>query len=471
LSGNLFFRNGIDIETGDYLSRPFSESQIVDLACGRPLDDVLACDLKKRHEIDKQVAKGVSKKLEARDLALVGWGVIFAQDDPRATEIRQALDPLLKWRKKQAGKRCGHFYQEYIGKKGLAPGTSARAFLASHGATPGTMADPDNVPYYLLIVGDPHRISYQFQYELDVQYAVGRIYFDRTTDYARYARSVVAAESTAGPETRRAVLFGVENPKDELSEISCRKLVEPMADKLEAPAGWKIDRILGSEANKERLAGLLGGAETPSLLLTAGHGIGYAKDSKTRRKIQGSLICSDWRGPGFGGRPGDYFSAADLPRSANLQGLISFHFACYSAGIPHENEFVSLNPDAKKPLARRPFVARLPQRMLNRPAGGALAVVGHVDSAWDAPTQLKVFVEAFDLLMLGYPVGAAIDAINERHAALAVELVELLKRQREGKAHDDSALRKVWTETYDTKAYTVVGDPAVRVPGTWKGKP
>lgn len=465
MSESLILRNGIDIDTGRYLPHPLHPSQVTDLACGRPItQDPFLSSLKDRHKVDLEVGRGMTRRLEARDLAQTGWGVLFARDDPRGSEIQAALSPLLLLRKRQAEVRCAHFYREFKGEDAVKPEMSVRSFLGRYGATPGAMPNPDKVPYYLLIVASPHQISYQFQYELDVQYAVGRLCFDRIGEYARYARNVVAAEQRARPRRRRAVFFGVENPDDELTRISCRQLVEPMAAQVDAPKGWKVESILGNAASKVRLASLLGGKETPNILMTAGHGISYAKYARTRRKIQGSLICSEWRGPGFGGRPGDYFAASDLPKDADLRGLISFHFACYSAGVPHENELASVYPEAARPLSRRPFVARLPQRMLSRKSG-ALAVVGHVDSAWDAPTQLSVFTETFNLLMDGYPVGAALDVINERHAALSVELVKLLAPPEPQR--DLPALGKVWTETYDTKAYAVLGDPAVRVPGTW----
>ena len=135
---------------------------------------------------------------------------------------------------------------------------------------------PAKVPYYLLVVGSPDRVDFRFQSQLDVSYAVGRVYFHTPEQYACYARTVVAAE-TAPPAIAaplRAVLFGVRNDDDLSTQLSTNQLVEPLAREITEP-GWTIETVLGDSATKLRLRQLMGGPQTPSVLFTASHGMGF----------------------------------------------------------------------------------------------------------------------------------------------------------------------------------------------------
>ncbi|HZZ80219.1 MAG TPA: C25 family cysteine peptidase [Gemmataceae bacterium] len=462
--------NGINGSTGDYLLPTLSAHEISAIARGDPLDFKQAAELKHRWQCISQASFAPMESIDAKNLADCGWGAIFANGAD--LEIRNALAPLLDHRKKQATQTNERFYHEFTGPKSYRPGETKQQFLARLGAGPGP-ADPNKVPYYLLLVGDPEEIPYRFQFQLDVQYAVGRIHFDHLEDYANYARSVVNAETGKCLLPRRVTFFGVRNSGDQATQLSADHLITPLAERIAArQADWAIKSILNEDATKARLDLLLRGEDLPALLFCAGHGMGFSQGDPRQLPHQGALLCQDWPGPLRWRKPippDFYFAADDVSSDANIHGTIAFFFACYGAGTPMMDEFSQQAMKPRATVAPHSFLARLPQRLLAHPKGGALAVVGHVDRAWGysfvwnrAGEQLGVFESALNRLLNGHPIGSATEYFNQRYAELASDLSMELEEISFGKSPDDVELAGMWTANNDARNYVIIGDPAVR---------
>ena len=463
----LLWFNGLDGRQGSYLLSPVSPRQLADLARG------ITDDRARVRELQAWVARGEGKArrglkegLDPGKLEEAGWGVIFASSAD-IEPLREALAPLLDLRRAQAGKRNERFFREFTGDDGYRAGESKVAFLARHGAGPGP-ADPERVPYYLLLVGDPEAIPFWFQYQLDVQYAVGRLCFDEIEDYRRYAESVVAAETGGGARRPRACFFAPANPGDPVTGSTSAHLARPMADGLRGLPGWEVETLLGEEATRSRLAGLLDDA--PAVLFAACHGLGFAADDPYQKDRQGALVCQDWPGPGPGIRRDHYLAAEDVGEQADVHGLIAFCFACFGAGTPQWDELVREGQGPRRQLSPGPSLSRLPQRLLGHPRGGALAVIGHVDRAWGfslvwpgAGPQTGVFDSTLKGLLAGKPVGLAMEFFNQRYAELASDLASEVESLGFGKKPDETMLADLWTASHDARNYTIIGDPAVRV--------
>ena len=433
----------------------------------RPGDKAHIEELKRRRQRDTQTHFAPKEGVDPKKLSESGWGAIFAYGADPA--IYEALSPLLKLRKEQAGGR----YREYTGAKAYRGATaetqaeSKQDFLMRNGAGPGPV-DPQVVPYYLLIVGDPDSIPFRFQYQLDVQYAVGRIHFDSIADYAAYARSVVAAESGALALEKRAAIFGVANDGDGATQLSHDELAQPLAQWTAEQPGWTVDKCLKADATKARLAELLH-SNAPAFLFTASHGMCYTNGDSRQTVQQGALLCQEWPGPSYQQAIPDsfFFSGEDVADDARIFGTITMHFACFGAGTPRLSEFSDGPPPA---IAPKSFLGRLPQRLLAHPRGGALAAIGHVERAWGwsfhwdrAGSQTEVFKSTMKRLMEGHPVGSAVEYFNGRYAELSSDLSTMLEDVKFGATVDPYLAAGMWTANNDARNYAVIGDPAVRL--------
>jgi hypothetical protein len=445
---------------------PMSDAEI-----GRAL---LRLPPSQREVSEEDPFRGLVAGVDPQRLADTGWGLVIAEgaDERFAAKhgrgLRSALRDLCRLREEEAGSL-------YAGDLVLRAGESATAFLRRHGVRPEDPvgAVPGKVPYYLLLVGGPDEIPYSVQYELDLQYAVGRICFDGPQEYAAYAGAVVAAQEGRSRRRREVTFFAVENPGDVPTARAADELVRPLAASLaEKRTAWQVRTLAGEQAGRAQLASLLGGPERPALLFTSSHGVGFACGHPSQAGLQGALVCQDWPGPHGGALSREhYFGAPDLGDEAQVGGLVAFLFACYGTGTPQFDNFG--RDDLGRPLqiAPRPLVSQLPQRLLSHPNGAALAVVGHVDRAWthsfsdgtSREPQIGVFKSLLQELQDGTRLGEAMVFFGQRHGALGARMAGLWEAADEGDAVALDELGGVWRAKNDARNFVVFGDPAIQL--------
>ncbi len=470
-SEQLLYFNGIDGSTGEYSLPPMTGEKLSGFIKGEAKPENLD---ELRFRSRKEAHFGLAEGIDPRDLAASGWGAIFPHDaDP---EIKEALTDLLELRREQAGER----FKIYEKGDGYRPGESKTKFTSRHGAAPGPV-DPDRMPYYLLIIGGPEAIPFEFQYQLDVQFAVGRIHFETPQEYANYAASVKKVETEEVKLPRRMSFFGVSNRDDKATSLSAEHLVTPLFNRLQSDqADWDMTTFVNDQATKDQLSRLLGGDQKPALLFTASHGMAFPEGDSRQIPHQGALLCQDWPGPKEWREAipeNFYFAGDDISADAGLLGLLAFHFACYGAGTPLYDEFSKQAFKKRESIAPHPFVAGLPAKMLGHPKGGALAVAGHVERAWGysflwpgvAP-QTTVFESALKRLLEGHPIGSAFEYFDDRYAELASDLCMELEEIEYGKQVNPYELAGMWTANNDARGYVIIGDPAVRLPAAEPGE-
>lgn len=455
--------NGLDGASGRYLLAPTSDTEIGRKLLGLP---------RQRGGSEEETFRGLVADVDPQRLDEAGWGLVMAEGaDERfgarhGRTLRGVLAALCSLREEEAGAL-------YRGNLIYRAGERAADFLRRYGVR---LEDPvgagaRKVPYYLLLVGGPDEIPYAVQFELDIQYAVGRICFDDPEAYVAYAGAVVAARRGRTRRSRQVTFFAVENPGDVPTARAADELVRPLAASLtERRTAWQVRTLAGVQADRAQLIGLLRGAELPALLFTSSHGVGFACGHPSQADLQGALVCQDWPGPhGAALSREHYFAAADLGDDAQVGGLVAFLFACYGAGTPRYDSFA--RDDLGRPLqiAPAPLVSRLPQRLLGHPNGAALAAVGHVDRAWThsfsdgviPEPQIGVFYSLVQELLDGARLGAAMELFGQRYAALGARMADLWEAASEGVACDE--LGSVWRAKNDARNFVVFGDPAIQL--------
>ena len=237
MNEELLIFNGVNGATGQAFIPPLSVTKMAD--CIFRQHQGIPPDRRNRernlYEKHDEGVLGVRHEFQGLewDVATVGWGVVYASDVP--PEVKKEVERLVAHR---AAMKDSH------GKKGRAPrtyvcpkGKDADQFRQDEKQDFGVV-DPDKMPYYLMIVGSPAEISFGFQHDLDVEHAVGRLYFGDAEGqydpqgYRDYVDRVIAYEDAQKTDRERWAAF-FSPAKDKLTVQNADKLAKPLADKVD----------------------------------------------------------------------------------------------------------------------------------------------------------------------------------------------------------------------------------------------
>ncbi len=150
--------------------------------------------------------------------------------------------------------------------------------------------------------------------------------------------------------------------------------------------------------------------------------------------------------------------------------MISFHFACNSAGTPKLDNFYFQNDSRVRPqLAPEPFVSALAQAMLGHPRGGSLAFVGHVDRTWLSTFLWRsyggkphVYADVIEALLRGYRIGTALHLLSQVTAEISIDFVRKIL-EHTGPYDPKRTAVKMLGQISDLQGFVILGDPAVRL--------
>jgi len=475
---------GIDYSTGTLLQDFVDEQELAERfmeSIKQNAEEINSLARSSKIALNIRVA-GSKPSINYNNPREAGWTYLVNENDPQRHDIIREISPLAEHRGMEHPEQPLIFSDETL--------FEWDSWLLSKYKSP---EQPDRQPpHYILVVGGPGQVPFEFQSHLDIAASVGRIAFDSIGDLKAYVQKVVRLEEAAEQHDsaaveRKAVFFATDHgyaiPRTreypDPTMFSRRHLAQPLAEKVNE-LGFEITMLEGENATKAQLMASLSGAG-PAVVFTASHGLAVndIADLELQRALNGAIICQNAKGESGLERAG-LLSADDVPLDEPfLEGGVFFQFACFGYGTPAESDFAHW-AGGRKQNAQADFVAALPKKLLAHPRG-PVAFIGHLDVAKlrgytevtdpDAEAHWSTRREPFDalineLLSSYRPAGRAMERMNksygERNDTIA-RIQDLLERN---KLTDTTSFREELVDSYilrnDAKNYMVFGDPAVR---------
>lgn len=353
----------------------------------------------------------------------------------------------------------------------------------------------EDLPRYLLILGDLDQVSLDLQQILSADTYVGRLAFADEQAYACYVDKVLRSEREPQATAARSLFYTVRDGTA-ATTVGHHALMAPIRQRCldgVAKGGFRASEVLEVEGLEPTSIHTLleqAARPEPTVLFSMSHGLGAPragwKSLDEQRALQGAMSLGS----------GQKLTAADITGRPFLPGGVWFFLACYGAGTPASSAYAHwlqrLKAEGMFPgrvdsvlaslpkSGERPFVASLPQAVLANPEG-PLAVIGHVDLAWtysfqdmdlSSRSRPSRFQHVFKALVDGKRVGLGHRELFRFFAEASLDLTALVDAEEARAARgvllpEDPGRRiekaHLWMLRQDLAGYMLLGDPAARL--------
>lgn len=419
------------------------------------------------------------------DLEQQGWGVL-APHGERGDAMLAAIAPLIAHRAAQQD-RPVRIYR--------VPPRMSASEAARWRKQVFNIDEPEDIPYYQLLLGDLDECSMELQQVQAQGGCVGRLAFTTLAEYEAYAAKVLRWELAPPLPGPAPALFHTVHDGSAATSLGHRSLVAPvlsLAQDARARGRFPAELHELGDLGDPSPDDLLPHVDAPGgLLFSLSHGDGAPRQGwrsdDDRRRGQGAMSF---------GRNGS-LRASDVASRPFLPGGVWFMFACYGAGTPDRSRFHHwLNHLAALGKFRgsvdavlaglpkqgeRPFIADLPRSLLASP-DGPLAFIGHLDLAWsyafmemeDSKAKRPAkFYNVLRSLVRGDRAGIAARELTRFYSDANDELAELYDaaeatRSAGQTSAPDPRVGHLWMLRQDLAGYILLGDPAAQLP---RGEP
>jgi len=402
----------------------------------------------------------------------VGWGVVVAETDGLTDEQKRTSsdlpEPIQALIKDRGGAPVFRYRPGWDEQFRLLR-SYANGVDVAIGQSPEGLGR-ECIPHYLLIVGSPEQIPWEFQYILNSHYAVGRLPL-AGGGLENYVAALRSNWAESGAQPKNSVVWATNQGSSDITGLICDSIAAKVYAKLSADsdlaAGAKFIRGAGSATGASLIDALC--KLRPGLVVTTSHGQTYPLDNpELLANCLGLLVDQDYAS----------VQVSDLLGRWEPDGVIWYAHACCSAGSSGRTLFDGLCPEGSEVDRVLKGVAKLGSRVAPLPAAllgakkPARAFIGHVEPTFDwtlrnpqtrqfltDSTQQALYAELYQPSPIGQAYRKCYDRLSYLYASYEAALAEFGRGggSREAMLEDLLCAR-------DVQSMVILGDPAAVLP-------